>query len=130
TSILPSASPRMRVLAVREELRAALFNILAFLCTAERPRHVNDDRISIRIEEQDGRPCLVIRDKTLVLTAEDKRRIFDPSIEVDTRAGRTLRMNVTLAHAYQMLHRRGAQVLVNTGSTGTEFRVLLSCERK
>ena len=41
---------------------------------------------------------------------EEKRRVFDPRIEMDNEGSRSMRLNLGLAMSYQMLRRHGAQI--------------------
>ncbi|WP_224243369.1 response regulator [Hyalangium gracile] len=118
------AQPCMALLA-REELRSALFNLLAFLCATERKRTQGTGALKVLTTLEGTQPVVLFQDETLVLTEDERHRIFDPSVELD-RGGRTMRLNLALALSYQVLRRGGAEVSTSFESgRGLTLRVLL-----
>jgi DNA-binding response OmpR family regulator len=108
-----------------EDLQTALLNLMAFLCASERKHVPGAGLLSIRSMSEGGQPTVIITDETLVLSEEERRRIFDPRVEVDS-GGRTMRLNIALALTYQMLCRNGAEVSTTIERDhGVTFRILL-----
>ena len=70
-------------LVCREDLRSALLNILAYLCSTNRHAERADGAIRLRLEEAAGHPLLVLSDDGLHLSPEARSRLFDPRVEVD-----------------------------------------------
>lgn len=126
-------SPRLEVTAelftvvAREDLKGALLNLLLFLCSPERKRRSDINRsVIIRAHQENGRVCVVLSERSLLFSIEERRRIFDPRMDIDTRKGRTLRLNLALSFAYQMLRRNKAEISVGPEeSPGLTFRILL-----
>jgi DNA-binding response OmpR family regulator len=115
-------APRARV--VRQDLQTALSNLLDYLHTS---RPEKTEPIFIRIKTEAGRPCIEISDPRLKLSEDERLRIFDPRIDVNTREGRTMRMEIGLAIAHQILQRSDAEMSVHPGKTGgTTFRIFLA----
>jgi CheY-like chemotaxis protein len=102
------ARPCMALVS-REDLRSALLNLMAFLCAPERKRVAGNGMLTLRTTSVGGTPTVILTDETLVLSEEERQRIFDPRVEVDS-GGRTMRLNIALALTYQMLRRNGAEV--------------------
>lgn len=119
-------APSCPVLVVREDLRAALFNLLGYVCAPERERAPEGPAPRVRVGRVDGRPTILLLDETLLLSAEDRRRLFDPRVEVHSVAphlGRTMRLNLALALAYQMLQRNGADISTGADGPGLSLRI-------
>jgi DNA-binding response OmpR family regulator len=112
-------------LVTREDLRSALLNLMAFLSAPERKRATGHGLLTIRTSSERGLPSVVLTDETLLLSKEERSRIFDPRVEVDS-AGRTMRLNIALALTYQMLRRNGADVTTTIAEThGITFQIAL-----
>jgi C4-dicarboxylate-specific signal transduction histidine kinase len=113
-------------MASREELRVALLNVLTFLCAPFARETHREGSLGVRLSEEAGASAVVIADDELILSSEDRTRLFDPRIEVDAHTGRTMRLNIGLALAHQMLSRNGAEIALGiTASGGTELRIVL-----
>src|SRR5262245_51021060 len=122
--LLAAAEPTFSVVA-RDDLRAALINVMAYL-TRPGGSRAEGERLIVSLSREQGRPCIAIVDRTLTLSEDERRRCFDPRVEVDTRHGRTMRLNIALALSFQLLHRNGAELsVVADPDGGTAFRVLL-----
>ncbi len=68
---------------------------------------------------------MVIINETLVLSDEERSRLFDLPVKMDS-GGRTMRLDVALALSYQKLRRNGAEVSMHLErGHGVTFRVLL-----
>ena len=107
------------------DLHLALLNILASLCVERGGGEQSG--ISLRVGLEGGRPAIVIVDDAVTLSEEERRRLFDPRVEVDSRQGRTMRLNLSLALAHAMLARNGAAVFVEApGDRGVRFRIVLA----
>lgn len=111
-------------LACREDLRSAVLNILAYLCSPDLAGR-SEGAVHLTVREEAGRPLLLISDASLHLSPEERGRLFDPRVEVDTRQGRTMRLNLSLALAHQLLSRNGAQISVE-GSERDGVRFLIT----
>jgi len=112
-----------RALAVRQDLQTALSNLLDFLQTSQ-PQ--NTEPILVKVMTEAGRPCIRLSDPSLRLSEKERLRIFDPRIDVNIRQGRTMRMNVGLAVARQILVRNEAELVVHSDAlTGSTFQILL-----
>jgi CheY-like chemotaxis protein/signal transduction histidine kinase len=122
--LLPTHGPMVTWLA-REDLRTALLNVLAYLVAPERER-LADRPATISLERVYGRARISITDPILHLSEEERQRLFDPRIEVDTRYGRTMRLNIALTLSGQLLHRNGAEIsIIGRRDEGTVFQILL-----
>lgn len=118
--------PTTAALVPRGDLRTALLNLLSFLGSPDRRRSRDGHGLSVRTETREGCPAIVIHDSTLVLSDEERHRIFDPRVEVDETHGRTMRLNIALALSYQMLRRNGAEIqLGDDAGAGVRLRILL-----
>jgi DNA-binding response OmpR family regulator len=114
--------PRAKV--VRQDLQTALSNLLDFLRTS-RPHETQP--VFIRVKTEASRPCIEITDPCLKLTECERLRIFDPRIKVNTCQGRTMRIDIGLAVAHQILQRSDAEMTVQPAKTGgTIFRIHLA----
>ncbi len=102
------SQPSMALIA-REDLRSTLLNLMSFMGAPGRKHVPRASTLLIRSASEGGQPVLTLTDETLVLSEEERRRIFDPRLEVD-RNGRTMRLNLALALTYQILRRSGAEV--------------------
>jgi len=115
----------MSTFLAREDLLAALLNVMAYVLSHDRAGRA-DRPVSIVIEAIHGRPCVSITHPTLHLSEEERRRLFDPRVEVDTLQGRTMRLNISLSLSYQLLHRNGAEISTAPSKDGgTAIRLLL-----
>jgi FixJ family two-component response regulator len=109
-----------------EDLRSALINLLRFVGAPEHRRVPRSGALLIRSTHEGGQPAVIITDETLVLSEEERSRIFDPRLEAG-RGSRTMRLNLTLALTYLMLRRNGGEVSLSTdGAQRPTFRVLLA----
>ncbi|MBI3178367.1 MAG: sensor histidine kinase, partial [Deltaproteobacteria bacterium] len=66
--------------------------------------------------DRGGHPVVVLDDRELQLSPEARLRLFDPRVEVDQ--GRTMRLDISLALAHQLLSRNGARVTVESDEGG------------
>jgi len=111
-----------RALAVREDVLTALSNLLDYLQIS---RPVKTEPILVRVLTEEGRPCIRLTDSHLRLSEKERLRIFDPRIDVNIRQGRTMRMNIGLAVARQILVRNEAELVVRSdASSGSTFQIL------
>jgi CheY-like chemotaxis protein len=104
-------------------LRSGVEAILAFF-----RRQTKDRTKPIRVEvgTLDHRPAITISDDSLVLTQGERMRMFDPRVDVDTRSGRTMRLDLDLAVAYQALRSNGVDVQVSgSDERGVRIDLLL-----
>ncbi|OGQ89255.1 MAG: two-component system response regulator [Deltaproteobacteria bacterium RIFOXYA12_FULL_58_15] len=126
------ANPQQcRTVACREDVKNALLNVLDYLRTVGPGRGTPAAGISLCVSVQEGRPCVLISDESLVIPIDERRRIFDPHVEIDTRRGRTMRMNISLALAQQMLACSGAEISVDTqNDEGVHFRIRFPAEER
>jgi DNA-binding response OmpR family regulator len=100
----------------REDLRAAISTLLEFVGAPEHARAEElESRIEVQVELRERRPCIVIREPSIVLSVEERRRFFDPQLRVETTNGRTMRLDVGLALTYAALARNRADVSVGDG---------------
>lgn len=98
----------------RKDLVAAVRNLASFMCAKARTRTGSDVPPALRIGMLPNRsPFIQIDDETLVMSEEEKRRVFDPRVEVDEGKARTMRLNLGLALSYQMLRRGGAEIITD-----------------
>lgn len=103
----------MLAMVSREDLSNAVRNLLNFACARERARAGAEVAPAVRIGLQNGSPFVEILDENLVMSEEDKRRVFDPRVEIDNSKARTMRLNLGLALSYQMLRRNGADIVTD-----------------
>jgi CheY-like chemotaxis protein len=109
--------------AVPQDIQTALSNLIDYLQTC-RPNSTKP--ITIRVKSEAERPCILVTDPSLQLSEEERLRIFDPRIDVNIRHGRTMRMNIGLAVAQQILLRNDAELTVRSRALGGSiFQVLL-----
>jgi hypothetical protein len=78
--------------------------------------------MTISTDVRAGRPCLVVSDPDAIVSAVECRGIFDPRVRVDTRGGRTLRLDLDLALAYQNLLLGGAEISFDAADRGLAVR--------
>jgi CheY-like chemotaxis protein len=118
--------PTAAALVSRGDLRAAVLNILSFLGSPGRRRSPGRRSLEIQTDMEDGRPAISIHDSTLLLSTEERRRIFDPRVDVsEMRRGR-MRLDLGLALAYQLLRRNGAEIELSDGDgVGALWRIRL-----
>jgi DNA-binding response OmpR family regulator/signal transduction histidine kinase len=116
--------PGLEVAVAREDLRTALLNLLSFLRRTHRARP-GRKRIRISAHAEGGLTRLRLVHEGLELSVEEMRRLFDPRIEVEANASRTMRLNIALALAYRLLQQSGGQLLVRKEGDGTAFEVVL-----
>ncbi len=112
----------------RDELASSLVRILAFLCetTAIPEGGTPVPPLGVRAGYEAGRPCIWLEDPLLELSEERRSEIFEPRIQVDARGGRTMRLNLELALAWQILRRMGADLSLSPGPAGgSVFRLIL-----
>jgi|CXWL01.1.fsa_nt_gi CheY-like chemotaxis protein/signal transduction histidine kinase len=109
---LEGTGPFLAMVA-RKDLSNAVRNLLNFTCAQERVRAGAEVAPSVLLGMQGGCPFVQILDENLVMSEEDKRRVFDPRVEIDTSKARTMRLNLGLALSYQMLRRNGAEIVTD-----------------
>jgi DNA-binding response OmpR family regulator len=118
------AQPCMALVS-REDLRSALLNLMTFLCSPERKRVAGKGMLTVRSTTEGGVPSVILTEQTLILSEEERGRIFDPRVELDS-SGRTMRLNIALSLTYQMLRRNDAEVTTTIEPDhGITFRILL-----
>jgi CheY-like chemotaxis protein len=111
----------------RKELEGSLARLVTFLCEMplERPG-ASREPVILRAGHDKDRPVIWLEDPLLVLSEERRSDIFDARIQEDSHGGRTMRLNLSLALAYQILRRMGADLAVlPAASGGSVFRLLL-----
>ncbi|WP_224249205.1 response regulator [Hyalangium gracile] len=111
----------------RDDLESSLGRILAFLCETTPPKPGTAPvPLAIRASYEAGRPVIRLEDPLLGLSEARRAEIFDPHIQVDSRAGHTMRLNFGLALAWRLLRRMGADLSVVPGTSGgSVFRLVL-----
>jgi DNA-binding response OmpR family regulator/signal transduction histidine kinase len=111
----------------RDDLESALERILSFLCeTTPSKAEASPVPLILRAGYESGRPVVQLEDPVLGLSEERRAEIFDPHIQVDSRAGHTMRLNFGLALAWRLLRRMGADLTVSSGASGgSVFRLML-----
>jgi hypothetical protein len=106
------AAPGRAALVVRDDLRTTVRGVIAFLGS--------------RTDHTSGRPCIVLSNPTVTLSEPERRRIFDPRLEVDARKGRSVRFGMDLPIAYLNLLRGGAEISLSDPSVhGIAFQIVL-----
>jgi signal transduction histidine kinase len=124
--VLTLSSEPCEALVCADDLRTSLLSLLAYLRGPGRPPATNGDVLRVGSELVEGRACVIVHDPLLRLSADERRRLFDPRVEIDTSAGRTMRLNLALPLAYQLLRRNGAEItLSGEHDRGFAFRVVL-----
>lgn len=111
----------------RDDLEASLGRILAFLCEAT-PGKAGAPPVPLvlRAGYEGRRPVVQLEDPLLGLDEARRAEIFDPHIQVDSKAGHTMRLNFGLALAWRLLRRMGADLHVSPGTNGgSVFRLVL-----
>jgi hypothetical protein len=101
-----------------DDLRTAVRGVVAFLRADDRRRPGASSAMTIHTEVRAGRPCLVVSDPDAIVSAVECRGMFDPRVRVDTRGGRTLRLDLDLALGYQHLLHGGAEISFDAGDHG------------
>lgn len=111
----------------RNDLESALGRILSFLCeTTPSKAGAAPVPLMLRAGYESGRPVVQLEDPVLGLSVARRAEIFDPHIQVDSRAGHTMRLNFGLALAWRLLRRMGADLTVSPGASGGSiFRLVL-----
>ncbi|MDC0710588.1 response regulator [Stigmatella sp. ncwal1] len=111
-------------LIAREDLKFALLHMMTFLRAPTGGQARQACTLVLQTGTSEGQPWLEILNRDLLLTEEERRRIFDPRVELDS-GGRTMRLNIALALTYQMLRRNDAEVsTMLEQEQGVLFRVL------
>lgn len=110
----------------REDLRASITAILGHLCCRNEVGHPSPDMLDLAVDTREGSPCLVISYKTLKLTDTQRQSLFDPHLKVDASDGRTVRLDIELAMAHQILRRNGAHIWLDpkTKGKGLKLRIV------
>lgn len=109
--------PGAVAMASRADVVAALGNIFGFLNSQGRHPE-NQQPIIVHLSRSSGLSRIAISDPTIVLSPEERLKLFDPRIAVDTRHGRTMRLNIAMALAHQLLSRNGAKLEVAADEHG------------
>lgn len=110
----------------RQDVESALSNILAFLRTQPTLSSPSACPIRVRVGTSSGQPVIELTDPDLRLSHDELNTIFDPRIDVDRRDGHTMRLDIGLAIAHQMLMRNKASLVARSHPEGgTTFRILL-----
>ncbi|HEY6179169.1 MAG TPA: hypothetical protein VIX73_32165 [Kofleriaceae bacterium] len=107
------------------ELRIALGGVLAFLASPDRKR-IGSRPPTLETVVDGDRPCVVVTDPDVVVSTDECGGIFDPRVRVDTRAGRTMRLDLDLALAYQQLLLGGTQITFAHAGDGVIVRFALT----
>lgn len=114
------------------DLRVALSNVLSFMCHADRgaaaeqpPSGEEGARpIAIDVRAERDRPRVTISNAALRLSPEEREQILDPRVEADEATGGSLRLDIGLAIANQILRRNGAELHVQAMvPEGTAFEM-------
>jgi len=104
-------------------LEAGLLGLLRFL-VGPSVRREGVGAIVARAAVQAGGPCILLSDPTAVMSEDERRRLFDPRLEeVETSAGRSVRLTVAAALACQMLRHAGAEPTTAPGPDGRGLRI-------
>jgi DNA-binding response OmpR family regulator len=110
----------------RDDLRTAVLSLSAFASAPERRRSRAREVVMIRSGHDGGRPYVLVSDPTVELSENERVRIFDPQIDIDTRQGRMMRLNLGLSLTYEILRRNGAEIVTTCDSaSGLTFRIQL-----
>ena len=115
----------------RDDLDTSLGRILTFLCEASPPKP-GMPLVPLRVLAgyDGGRPIIHLEDPLLTLTDARRAELFDPRIEADSQSGLTLRLNFSLALAWRLLRRMGADLTVSPRTPGgSVLRLVLPASR-
>jgi signal transduction histidine kinase len=123
--VIPTLGPPLVAMVAGDDLRVAVRGLMAFLSEPERRQSRAVAATKIHTDVRAGRPCVVVSDPDVIVSAVDCRGIFDPRVRVDTRGGRTLRLDLDLALAYQNLLVGGAEISFDVGDHGLAVRFSL-----
>ena len=110
----------------RDLVEAALGGLLRFLVGPGIRRTKPGGVVSLRTGWKEGKPAVVITDPGLVVSDEQRRRLFDPRLEeVMTPGGRTVRLTLEAAASYRLLGECGAGISVSgQGDAGLAFSIV------
>jgi hypothetical protein len=108
-----------------DDLRTAVRGVFAFLCVPGRRHPAATSATTIHTDVRAGRPCLVMSDPDAIVSAVECRGMFDPRVRVDTRDGRTMRLDLGLALGYQHLLHGGAEISFDVQDRGLAVRFSL-----
>lgn len=124
--LLDGAGPHL-ALVEPQDVISVVRNLFHFSCVRARGRQ-GGPRVPplVQVGSHRGVPYVHFIDESLVLSDEDKRRIFDPRVEVDNCKSRTMRLNLGLASSYQMLLRSKATIVTDFKQVrGLTVRIML-----
>lgn len=96
------------------DLRVAISSVLSFLCQADRGSpSAPAEPIAVEIRKERDRPCVTLSSAALRLSPEEREQILDPRVEADGDGPGSLRLDIGLAIASQILRRNGAELSVH-----------------
>lgn len=119
--------PLCRALLARASFKDAVDRVLEFLLAPHRRRRGVGAEIVLCCGRELGQPCLVISDSTIELTSVEIATLFEPKLAIDSFTGSSVRLDLSLALACQMLHTSGAKPIALPGCEGgLEIKILLT----
>jgi len=104
-------------LVARKDMATALSHVLTFALDSAPAG--SGAAISVRGTLERGRPLVCISLPHLTLSAEERAHVFDPRLDVDTRQGRRLRLDIRLSLAHELARRTGAELVAAAGADGS-----------
>lgn len=115
-----------------QDVKVALLNILSFLNNVEQNSDSKESiPIRIQVEKSPKDLWLKIVDPCLRLSDEERKNIFDPAVRSNIQESRTMRLDVRMALAYQILARNHIELTVQEAvSGGTCFQLRFCSETK
>ncbi len=115
------ADPRTHIAAFvdPQTVEAGIDALLVFL---GKQRKESSTPVVVEVTTIGDRPVITVSDDSLMLSDTERLRLFDPRVDVDTRDGRTMRLDLELALAYQALRANGVDVTV-TGNDERGVRI-------
>ena len=117
-----TTGPGLVAIVAGDDLQAAVRGVIAFLSAPGRRPSRAAAAMTIDTDVRASRPCIVVSAPDVHVSAVECRGIFDPRVRVDTRGGRTLRLDLDLALAYQNLLRGGAEISFDASDHGLAVR--------
>jgi signal transduction histidine kinase len=112
---------------VRVDLRCSLMTLLSFLARhAKAKSSPSSGKVVVQATLIEGCPSICVQDEGLQLAEKERSRLFDPKLELDAAQSQSIRLDIGLALAFQLVQRSGGALEVGPSPRGgTVFRMRL-----
>jgi CheY-like chemotaxis protein/signal transduction histidine kinase len=107
-----------RVRVGQGDVRTAIENVFSFFRRRVVEALGGRGEVTVVLEASSGVAFLRISSSSFLLSDDERLRIFDPRLDVDTAHGRRLKLDVELAMASQLIRRNGGDLTALGGRAG------------